>query len=141
LPISSRSRASVTNIELGRQSVLVDQLCRFAAALGVKPVDLLQCAAPSREERQTEDLTPDAAAWIDRARRKVAQSSMPKPLRVRYSRIQSEVDSLLSKYNVVRPPIDISAIAEGEGTEISYELLENDLCGFLSAEGQNSLSE
>jgi hypothetical protein len=56
---------------------------------------------------------------------------MPKPLRVRYSRIQSEVDSLLSKYNVVRPPIDISAIAEGEGAEITYELLADDLCGFF----------
>jgi transcriptional regulator with XRE-family HTH domain len=66
------SRASVTNIELGRQSVLVDQLCRFAQSLGVQPADLLQCAPPRREERQTETLTPDAAAWIDRARRKVA---------------------------------------------------------------------
>jgi transcriptional regulator with XRE-family HTH domain len=66
------SRASITNIELGRQSVLVDQLCRFAAVLGVTPADLLQCAPARREERSTEDLTPDAAAWIDRVRRKVA---------------------------------------------------------------------
>jgi transcriptional regulator with XRE-family HTH domain len=66
------SRASITNIELGRQSVLVDQLCRFAAALGVPPADLLQRAPSRREERPTEHLTPDAAAWIDRVRRKVA---------------------------------------------------------------------
>jgi transcriptional regulator with XRE-family HTH domain len=66
------SRASVTNIELGRQSVLVDQLCRFARALGVEPADLLQCAPPIREDRETKTLTPDAAAWIDRARRRVA---------------------------------------------------------------------
>ena len=66
------SRASVTNIELGRQSVLVDQLCRFANALGVQPADLLQCAPLRREDTQIEPLTPDAAAWIDRARRKVA---------------------------------------------------------------------
>ena len=66
------SRASVTNIELGRQSVLVDQLCRFANALGVEPVDLLRCAPPSPQERETEALTPAAAAWIDRVRRRVA---------------------------------------------------------------------
>jgi transcriptional regulator with XRE-family HTH domain len=66
------SRASVTNIELGRQSVLVDQLCRFANALAVQPADLLRFAPAPREDRQTETLTPDAAAWIDRARRKVA---------------------------------------------------------------------
>ena len=66
------SRASVTNIELGRQSVLVDQLCRFANALGVQPADLLRFAPARREDRQSETLTPDAAAWIDRARRKVA---------------------------------------------------------------------
>lgn len=66
------SRASVTNIELGRQSVLVDQLCRFANALGVEPADLLQRAPSRREDHETETLTPGAAAWIDRARRKVA---------------------------------------------------------------------
>jgi len=66
------SRASVTNIELGRQSVLVDQLYRFADALGVQPADLLECAPPGREDRPVESLTPDIAAWIDRARRKVA---------------------------------------------------------------------
>jgi transcriptional regulator with XRE-family HTH domain len=66
------SRSSITNIELGRQSVLVDQLCRFAQALGVQPADLLKCAPPRREDSEIEPLTPDAAAWIDRARRKVA---------------------------------------------------------------------
>jgi ribosome-binding protein aMBF1 (putative translation factor) len=66
------SRASVTNIELGRQSLLVDQLCRFARALGVQPADLLQCAPPSGKHHDTEALTPAAAAWIDRARRRVA---------------------------------------------------------------------
>jgi transcriptional regulator with XRE-family HTH domain len=66
------SRASVTNIELGRQSLLVDQLCRFARALDVQPADLLQCAPPRRADGGSEMLTPEVAAWIDRARRKVA---------------------------------------------------------------------
>ena len=56
---------------------------------------------------------------------------MPKPLRVRYSRIQREVDSLLAKHNAYGPPIDVKGIAESEGAEISYERLEDDLCGFL----------
>src|SRR5258708_19947441 len=65
------SRASVTNIELGRQSVLVDQLCRFANALAVQPADLLRFAPAPREDRQTKTLTPDATACIERTRRKV----------------------------------------------------------------------
>jgi Zn-dependent peptidase ImmA (M78 family) len=56
---------------------------------------------------------------------------MPKPLRVRYSRIQRDVDALLSRYNVVEPPVDIVRIAESQGAEISYEHLEDDLCGFF----------
>jgi Zn-dependent peptidase ImmA (M78 family) len=56
---------------------------------------------------------------------------MPKPLRVRYSRIQREVDSLLAKHNVTRLPVAIDEIAQGEGAEISYERLEGDLCGFF----------
>ncbi len=56
---------------------------------------------------------------------------MPKPLRVRYSRIRREVDALLSKYEVTRPPVDIDRIAEREGAEISYEKLEDDLSGFF----------
>jgi Zn-dependent peptidase ImmA (M78 family) len=56
---------------------------------------------------------------------------MPKPLRVRYSRIQRVVDSLISKYEVTQPSVDIARIAEGEGAEISYERLEDDLSGFF----------
>jgi DNA-binding XRE family transcriptional regulator len=67
------SRASVTNIELGRQSVLVDQLYRFAHALGAQPADLLRCTPPGhKKDRPVEELTPEITAWIDRARRKVA---------------------------------------------------------------------
>jgi Zn-dependent peptidase ImmA (M78 family) len=56
---------------------------------------------------------------------------MPKPLRVRYSRIQREVDALLSKHHADRPPIDVKGIAESNGAEISYERLEEDLSGFF----------
>ena len=35
------SRGSLANVETGRQSVLVHQLYKFAAALGVTPSDLL----------------------------------------------------------------------------------------------------
>jgi Zn-dependent peptidase ImmA (M78 family) len=56
---------------------------------------------------------------------------MPKPLRVRYSRIHREVDTLLSRYKIIEPPVDITRIAQGEGAEISYERLEDDLSGFF----------
>ncbi len=56
---------------------------------------------------------------------------MPKPLRVRYSRIQREVETLFSRYEVTHPPVDIARIAESEGAEISYERLEDELSGFF----------
>jgi Zn-dependent peptidase ImmA (M78 family) len=56
---------------------------------------------------------------------------MPKPLRVRYSRIQRDVDALLSRHSVNRPPVDIAEMAEKEGASISYERLEDDLSGFF----------
>jgi Zn-dependent peptidase ImmA (M78 family) len=62
---------------------------------------------------------------------------MPKPLRVRYSRIQRDVDTLLSRYSVVQPRVDIARIAESEGAEISYERLEDDLSGFYVS-GENT---
>jgi transcriptional regulator with XRE-family HTH domain len=46
----SLSRTSVTNIEKGRQKVLLHTLCGLAAALGVAPADLLPDAAPSATE-------------------------------------------------------------------------------------------
>jgi hypothetical protein len=62
---------------------------------------------------------------------------MPKPLRVRYSRIQRDVDALLSRYSVVQPHVDIIGIAESEGATISYERLEDDLSGFFVSGKRN----
>jgi transcriptional regulator with XRE-family HTH domain len=45
------SRGSLANIETGRQSILVHQLYRFAAALELTPVDLLP--PPSTEHART----------------------------------------------------------------------------------------
>jgi transcriptional regulator with XRE-family HTH domain len=62
------SRASVTNIELGRQSILVDQLYRFADALGVSPPELLS-AEVSRKTETEDVLPPEVVAWINRVRK------------------------------------------------------------------------
>jgi Zn-dependent peptidase ImmA (M78 family) len=56
---------------------------------------------------------------------------VPKPLRVRYSRIARLVDELLEKYNVHEPPVNVHQIAIGEGYQISYEYLDDELSGFL----------
>ncbi len=66
------SRASVTNIELGRQSVLVDQLYKFAAALRIPVHDLLPAESKLPKRSTEEQLAPDAAAWIERVRRSVS---------------------------------------------------------------------
>jgi transcriptional regulator with XRE-family HTH domain len=65
------SRASVTNIELGRQSVLLDQLYRFAAALRAKPAELLPSAESMKSAPQREKLSPEAEHWIERVRKSV----------------------------------------------------------------------
>jgi Zn-dependent peptidase ImmA (M78 family) len=56
---------------------------------------------------------------------------LPRPLRVRYSRIRQLVDGLLTRHRVHEPPVDIRAIAEREGFQISYRRLNDELSGFL----------
>jgi len=63
------SRASVTNIELGKQSVLVDQLYKFADALKVKPADLLPSSPFKSKQPEREALSPKAENWIERVRK------------------------------------------------------------------------
>ena len=63
------SRASVTNIECGRQSLLVDQLCKFAQALNTTPIELLPNQIPPSPLHAADGLSPEANAWIERLRR------------------------------------------------------------------------
>jgi transcriptional regulator with XRE-family HTH domain len=63
------SRASVTNIELGRQSVLVDQLYEFAEALQVKPAELMPAGSLKPKPRRREPVSPEVADWIERVRK------------------------------------------------------------------------
>lgn len=62
------SRTSVTNIERGRQSVLVHQLYLFAEALGVEPAALLP-DAPKRERLRAEPVSAEVAEMVSRLRR------------------------------------------------------------------------
>lgn len=67
------SRASVTNVELGRQSLLVDQLVRFASVLQLDPAILVRAGAsapprsPARES--VTRLTPETEAWLAAVKR------------------------------------------------------------------------
>jgi len=60
------SRASITNIELGRQSVLVDQLFRFAEALSMSPAELLSAVSIVPVVKEREPLSPQGEAWVER---------------------------------------------------------------------------
>jgi len=64
-------------------------------------------------------------------RGKLWPEAVPRPLRVRYSRIQREVDRLLVQYDVKHPPVDIEKIAKDAGAVISYEEMKDELCGFF----------
>jgi transcriptional regulator with XRE-family HTH domain len=72
----SMSRASVTNVELGRQSLLVDQLVRFAEALQLEPAQLFARTRildePQAASSSAAGLSPEAAAWLDSLRRRDA---------------------------------------------------------------------
>lgn len=50
------SRASITNIERGRQRVLLHQLVNIAAALDAKPSELMPAAAAENEPALREDV-------------------------------------------------------------------------------------
>jgi transcriptional regulator with XRE-family HTH domain len=53
------SRASLANIETGRQSVLVHQLYAFAAALDLSPSDFLLTANDAGARAEWDELIPD----------------------------------------------------------------------------------
>ncbi|MHB8270249.1 helix-turn-helix domain-containing protein [Bradyrhizobium sp.] len=53
------SRASLANIETGRQSVLVHQLYAFAEALGLSPSDFLLPVNDSGARAEWDDMLPD----------------------------------------------------------------------------------
>jgi transcriptional regulator with XRE-family HTH domain len=50
------SRASITNIEKGRQRVLLHQLVKFADALDAKPSELMPAAGASAEPALRDDV-------------------------------------------------------------------------------------
>ena|SRR2546428_8114211 len=62
------NRTSITNIEKGRQKILVHTLCDLAEALGVHPNQLLPeqvtTTTASDEPRLPQNLSRDEAKWI-----------------------------------------------------------------------------
>jgi transcriptional regulator with XRE-family HTH domain len=56
------SRTSVTNVEQGRQAILVHQLVEFARALHVEPSALLPSVKPKRQPR----IPPEIAHLVKR---------------------------------------------------------------------------
>jgi transcriptional regulator with XRE-family HTH domain len=63
------SRTSITNIEVGRQRVLLHQLLRLAEILKVHPVDLLPPHADAREGPPAKpDYSDRTLAWLEKAK-------------------------------------------------------------------------
>lgn len=78
------SRASIANIERGRQSVLLHQACDIAAALKLAQVtDLLPATrAPSLEDQAlalSDDVSPTAKAQISHMIAAAMASARPRP--------------------------------------------------------------
>ena len=71
------TRTSIVNIESGRQKLLVHNLFLIAAALGVRPTDLLLPLEPSRGEISEINIPGEAATvtWVKRSLSKAIKSS------------------------------------------------------------------
>ena len=65
------SRTSITNIECGRQSLLVDQLYKFAEVLKTTPAELLPAEVGQPPAGKAENRSSEANAWIEDLRRTV----------------------------------------------------------------------
>ncbi|MBN9037037.1 MAG: helix-turn-helix transcriptional regulator [Rhizobiales bacterium] len=63
------SRTSITNIERGRQSVLVHQLFSFADALGASPAALLPSEASGQQLPALELVSPEVAQMVAQLQR------------------------------------------------------------------------
>lgn len=63
-----------------------------------------------------------------------------KPIRVRYSRINREIDDLLTCVNVIAPPIPIYQIAEAAGATITFGDFNNELSGLLFRQGNSAVT-
>ena len=62
-------RATLGNIEAGRQGVVVDRLVELAEALQVSPRSLLQGLTPEARAPYPEGLSEAQKDWLDRLRR------------------------------------------------------------------------
>lgn len=66
------SRTSVTNLELGRQSLLVHQLVNIANALGVEPASLIAIDSDEAPEAAPM-LSPALSQWVESLKSRNAQ--------------------------------------------------------------------
>jgi transcriptional regulator with XRE-family HTH domain len=70
------SRTAITNIECGRQRLLVDQLVEIAAAIGIPPAELLPpSAAPAavRNDNATIATMPTVQQWLTTVKKAAAR--------------------------------------------------------------------
>ena len=70
------SRTAITNIECGRQRLLVDQLVDIAGALGVPPAELLPAQTSSAQpphQDLSEETMPTVQQWISNMKRSTAR--------------------------------------------------------------------
>lgn len=62
-----------------------------------------------------------------------------KPLRARYNKIDSLIDSLLRKYRIAGPAVPVEKIAEGEGATIVIKDFNNEISGLLLRTGDRAI--
>ncbi len=67
------SRTSVTNLELGRQSILVHQLVSIANALGVAPASLMTVKNDDAPD-VAQQLSPQLTKWVESLKSRHVQS-------------------------------------------------------------------
>jgi transcriptional regulator with XRE-family HTH domain len=63
------SRTSVTNIECGRQRLLIDQFCRLAEVLRCERDDLLSTVSANAKPKDSSALPASVASFVERTMR------------------------------------------------------------------------
>jgi Zn-dependent peptidase ImmA (M78 family)/DNA-binding XRE family transcriptional regulator len=138
------ARASIANLEKGRQKVPLDNLVRIAAVLHVDYRALLPdpLRLESRvEERVTIDSVrekaPVAAALIQRLQKESNEwgGSMRKKRMPNLGKAIQRANRLLEDQGVIEAPVDVEALAHSQGMILRFDEMEEKISGVLVKKG------
>ena len=122
------SRTSVTNIECGRQPVQLHQLYRFAAVLQIEVGKLLPRDATLLEAVATSTVDDKRMHYLAEVAKAISRAVTRKVMAID---ITTEVEDLLSRFEVNRPPVPVDKIAKRLNIQLLPLPAEDDISGAI----------